>query len=283
MFITTLLMVVLLVAAVSTATWAWFSTNATVQAGGGELSAAQISGVNLGIGWGTGAAAAPQGSSSITFGAASVAAIDPMMPKTDLAGTPFADAINPAHANSFTTQTIAAGGTNVGMFNGNGINATPAVLQNATAVQTIIIANNSAFSATEGVVVRVTGEATDGNNVLMQALRIAVFVGADAETALCVGTLSFGGTDTVAGSIVGGQSPVIAANTSLDSMPTSVAAAGFDLNAGGTGNANAINGGQFLTIRLVAWFDGLMFTNAEAGYNVEFTLNFAGTAVVVTP
>lgn len=64
MFITTVLMVVLLIVAVSTATFAWYTSSNTVNTVATEVNSASSTGANISIGW---SAATPVGTSSLTF------------------------------------------------------------------------------------------------------------------------------------------------------------------------------------------------------------------------
>lgn len=76
MFISTILMVVLLVAALSTATYAWFSSNNTVTATQTTMTAATTSDANIGIGWSE--ASAKSGNTAISF--ESMTGLKPLMP-----------------------------------------------------------------------------------------------------------------------------------------------------------------------------------------------------------
>lgn len=64
MFITTVLMVVLLIVAVSTATFAWYTSSNTVNTVATEVNSASSTGANISIGW---ADNTPVGTSSMTF------------------------------------------------------------------------------------------------------------------------------------------------------------------------------------------------------------------------
>ncbi|MDR3186176.1 MAG: hypothetical protein LBU04_05150 [Christensenellaceae bacterium] len=79
MFITTIVMILLLAVSLSTATYAWFSTNNVVTVSETTVTAAQSQNASIGIGWSVGAASNPDNSQSITFDKMTTA-IQPMMP-----------------------------------------------------------------------------------------------------------------------------------------------------------------------------------------------------------
>ncbi len=92
MFITTVMMVVLLVVAVSTATFAWYTSSNTVNTAATNVNSAESTGANIAIGW---VQNAPVGSSQLTFVAQSTDFL-PMIPLLVDKGT----------SSAFTSDTI---------------------------------------------------------------------------------------------------------------------------------------------------------------------------------
>ncbi|MDR2267111.1 MAG: hypothetical protein LBE09_05970, partial [Christensenellaceae bacterium] len=83
MLFSTILMVVLLIVAISTASYAWFSTNSSVTVTNTEVTAAKSQSASIAIGWTL--AQAESGNVSISFtGVTDDNALEPMMPKNIL-------------------------------------------------------------------------------------------------------------------------------------------------------------------------------------------------------
>lgn len=266
MFIATLLIVVLLVAAVATATYAWFITNEIVTAESATLSAAKADGINLGIGWTSGAALTGNTNTYINFGESANDDIMPMIPSIEpdasVTYTAFVASFrnSPINADNLFTSTpvtLPAGGV--------------ATLGNGAGVDTIFVANRNQDDTP--VMVTITAALTDGADAeLNNLLKIAVFARiGDGGDHLYQGTLSFGG-NAYWGTIVSGNAGIPAAHSeegtpfALQTFSTAANnVAGFELLE--------IEGQEVLEVRLVAWFDGVGLINdfAEMTSNFEFT------------
>lgn len=118
MFISTILMVVVLVVALSTATFAWYTASNTGSASTGNLVAADSSAANIAVGWTNDAT-----TTSITFAAAPVT-VDPMVP----VATPSLESESKTTYDSLTFKTAPMDAT--GKF-GTVVGATPWTVSNA--------------------------------------------------------------------------------------------------------------------------------------------------------
>lgn len=166
MFITTVMMVVLLIVAVSTATFAWYTSSNTVNTVATQVNSAQSTGANISIGW---TESTPVGTSSLEFYTNSTP-FSPMVPTiTEAEGT-----FSFTNATTFYTANIS-----YGTLSNHGT-ATPYIGKQAEGgSSTFYVINYSATKATN-----ITFDSNEtGENAAR--LRVAVF---NADTGALVYT-----------------------------------------------------------------------------------------------
>lgn len=297
MLISTVLMVVLLVVAISTATFAWYTSNTQVNVTNTAISSAASTSASLSIDT-TANTNSTNSSITITMGAD----LQPMIPTTAPSATDTITTYD-AFIGSFTTANV----NNAGIFTGNGGSTNPAKIsqvkagaaeassqesffvintnkENDTDVEAVVTiattgymklnsepANWSTnytdyYTVVDGEYVAVTGESApvfaDGtyytaNANIANHLRVAMFVGNNY-----VGTWATTAADTRYGTISNGDD--------------SSALASYAASA----NSTAINIGNFAAlgskeIKLVAWFDGNALTVTDAGAIAVFSVTFS--------
>ena len=250
MFITTILMVAVLIVAVSTATFAWYTASGTGSAGSASLVAAESSDANIAVGW-----TKASKTTDITFNTID-AKFAPMAPKAALV------ADEAYAASTFYTQTLAQSNT----FNGDGTPATPWNVVNSDADAGVtdgfyVINHNQNAGAT--VKMSLTFTADDNSDLLL----VAVYVNGSLK-GIYSQLASY-----AAGEIKNGAAP---STLTGDTKGTNVIAAGtelsFDLAA-----ANADDDTDVALIQVKAWFDGSALDQTGAGDTAGFSFSFAGT------
>lgn len=284
LFITTLLIVVLLIAAVATATFAWFTAQTQVTATGAQVtaSAADVPNLAIGLNAGTGPGGALNRVNPLTtveFDNASLANIVPLAPatlSTEATTTKLTD-------NFYTAEIDSAG-----RFTRAGATALPARLVTAgissgphdTAVggNAFFVANQAAdggnnfssvtFSLTDLAVVDGDGGVPDGYNAqnVLDLVRVAIFVGGAtaADSAMELkGVLARTGTlMTVVGAPVAAETAV--AGTS------EIASVAVDIGSLAPDTA--------VRVAVVVWFDGFGFTSTLSDFAVSFGLQIDAVA-----
>ncbi len=271
LFISTVLMVVLLIVAISTATFAWYSSQETARANDGELITAGTTDANIGIFFGSNGPA-----SEVTL--ATQGGIKPMVPKTDPATSNTATG-----ALEFNEGIIAmnSGGT----YEFKTINAAEAWKQkDATSDATTLFVQNLDTDAGRQVLVTPsivipdpassfdTGAPTAGsaqaNTYLTEAaeaLRVAIYAkAAGAETYAYLGT--YGKNTAVYG--------VPIAQGAVSTFGTS-----YDLTAGALTGFQARGGGHPVSILVYAWLEGPVITANHALIKVPFSINFVASTI----
>lgn len=262
MFITTLLIVVLLIAAVSTATWAWFTAQTTATAVGSQITAATADASNLGIGWDV--TEAQSGTNSEIEFAPNAGALKPMAPVSSptVASTNLSVfAFNEAYVDTS------------GVFTSAGRTVSPATLGALSPAtgSVIHLANNAATGGTPiaGITMTMPAltvvDAGPGTAIPTNAVRVAVFVSTTGAAGdfLYRGTLGEGATRF--GAITG-------------SPQTAVSLSTFDASDEVQLLAGPLAPGGVIHVQLRAWFDGHLLTNPNAGGTVGMSFTFEAGA-----
>ena len=255
LLITSIVMMLVVAVALSTATYAWFTSNAGVTASSVQLTAASNAGASIGIAWGTDELA-----SAITAKAAT-GTWSPMAPATATVG-------ETAATVGFETATIRSYNGNY-VFNGPG-DATPFDYESQTSQKFFRVANTSTSNAaTVTMTLRdITGNqaAADTNNLL----RVGVFTSTTSNgTYTLRAILSVTDHQEVAyGDIVGDArvDQLVASNAKVYTDDDY----SFDLDE--TSNQN---GQSVIYFKVIAWMDGYALNDATASSTATFGLNFA--------
>jgi hypothetical protein len=273
LFVATLLIVVLLVAAVATATYAWFMQNAALDTTSTLLVSAQADGPNLTIAWDD-TDIETSTATRLTFGETAINGLKPACPVASAAGTAWNEAtfFNGADINA---QSLFGALYTSDMF---------AILTGATAtVESFFIANNAtAGIGTIDLAIRATitgltqdqidADAAEGS--IASALRVAVFTRTDgSDPFLLAGILAAAGvTNTAGGTIVPFVSGTPVTGNAIADVATGATANHTLAPAGISLDADFV-GGSVIEVMLVVWFDGatLVNENAGGGANVVFT------------
>ena len=239
LFITTIAMVVLMVVALSTATFAWYTSTGNGSASQANLVAAQSNAANVAVGWDANAT-----TTSITF-AADAAEVSPMAPKA----TPTADMLYTAL--ELETATLDA----LGQFNANGSTATPwTVSDGAEATSFYVINRNMNAGVTVNMTINYLDEKENNDKLV-----VAVFV--DGKLAGIFTQLS----EYTAGAIVreakAGDLP-----TTNELIKSSIA---IQLDA-----AQNASTGTAKNIQIKAWLDGAALTQTYAAKEAAFSFTF---------
>ena len=246
MFITTILMVAVLIVAVSTATFAWYTASTQGTATNAVISSASSGDANIAVDW-------SNSGHGTTIQFDTVSALQPMVPQAEYAnGTTFANFIFDS-ANIDTT----------GKF-GAVVHPTPwLVNKNAVGTEgddgyeaakdTFYVINHNVNSS---VTVRMTASFTESD--LDDMINIAVFL--DGELAAIMNK------DGVAYKV----GPVEQDSNEADLDPSTAAAI-----AGGTGfTFELAQAGGYKAITIKAWLDGDMLTSPDAGKDAGFSFTF---------
>ena len=257
LLITSIVMMLVVAVALSTATYAWFTSNAGVTASSVQLTAASNADASIGIAWGSD----PLSSAISAQGPAQNATWAPMAPPTCANGTT-------AYGEQFKTATTRASGSNY-VFNGPE-NATPFYYQSSSNDAYFRVANTSTSNAATVTLtladVTNSTVASDTNNLL----RVGVFTCATASGDYKLAkVLSVTDDQAVAyGTITQGNNIadlVPVANTYLTDTSYS-----FDL-AASTG---------VLYFKVIAWMDGYALNDGNASSTATFGLNFSAVKKV---
>ena len=258
LLITSIVMMLVVAVALSTATYAWFTSSAAVTASTVSLTASSNSGASIGIAWGN----ADDESTSINAKAAS-GTWDPMVPLTLTSST--------TSAVTFTGATIRTEG-GVQKFN-EASSKTPFkyTSDDDTPVEFFHVKNLSAANvATVTLTLKdVSGASpvaiTDANSLL----RVGVFTSSTYNGTYTLAAVMgvSAGLNTEWGNV---QTDGDVATLTADSaeVPTVISYA-FNLDA----NAS-------LFFRVIAWMDGVALNDTTAGSIANFGLNFAAEKYV---
>ncbi len=256
MFITTILMVAVLVVAISTATFAWYTSTGNGTASQANLVAAESNAANVAVGWDANAK-----TTSVTFSSTAVE-VAPMAPTAEpIADMTFA-------ALELKTATLDA----TGAFNADGQTAIPWTVSDGAAqdAKTSFYVINHNMNA--GVTVNMTisyaanvvdDNLDDGDDSITYTnndkLVVAVFV--EGKLAGIFTQLS----EYKAGAIVGGQ--VASDLDGTNALIKSTIA--IELDA-----APSATEGTAKNIQIKAWLDGGALTQSYAAQPAAFSFNF---------
>ena len=249
MFITTILMVAVLIVAVSTATFAWYTSNNTATAGYSTLTAATSENFNIAIGWTSDAV-----DNKIDDLAPATATLNPAVP-----AAAFADSVAYDTAlASFKT----AGINSQSQFNADGTSMTPWAI-NHDAQDNFYVINNNANAGIRVTMTLAVETLEEPIAELKDQLFVAVYVGDTFKGVLNVSSKSYA---------YGPVNNLKPSNPSADGSELSTAAAtptlAFDLAA----SSNT-------SIKLIAWLDGPTTKDANAGQQVKFGFSFGAAAI----
>ena len=266
MFITTVLMVAVLIVAVSTATFAWYTASGSGTATGALLTSAESTDANIGLGWSKETAtsstiALTNGTSK--FAPMAVYAMDGEdMVKLDATkdgGYDYDDVL-------FATATV----DDQNKFNAPSTNATPWVVSDGTTANGFYVRNNNQNAGATvkiGISFAQTGTpAADlpNNDILC----VGVFVDGKLEGIFTKQTAY------AAGSVEQGQLKSTVDDQGTAFIKGATATIDIELDA-----YNAAGTGDNAYIQVKAWFDGTALDQTKADMDAGFTLTFAGTTI----
>lgn len=260
MFFSSILMIVILVVALSTSTFAWYTSTNAVSAESTALYSATSSSANISIGWSDGAK-----DTVVSFDASGEGAsgIQPMIPTSDLTGST-------ATSAAFITATATLNEEGKSAFSTASGTGTPWKQRKAGEPETtsLFIMNwNTLAGATVTITPTVTA-VVDAENDLIDitgAFRLAAWAGDDY-----LGTFGPGNT-TWAESFAKGD-----LTTSLENTYTNVASFTFNLDKATTGGATSKQ------IYFTAWFDGAILGDSWANQSVTFSLAVSAVSLAET-
>lgn len=307
MFITTLAMVVVLVVALSTATFAWYTANTTVTATPTAAQSATSDAAAIAVE--TSAITAQSTGTSVTM--TLTGTIGPMIVTTDLSAagnvnsTPVFTTAPVSNANTFTSNgtpasaaTIAtvqdnndANATNQAFFYVGNTNkdTTPSVKATVTIAGGYIgttvadaadFANKKSSLYTANAAKTVFTVCTDAsydenadyyvaNANIATYLRVALYASdTDGTNTSYIGTWALTNTDVAYGSIVSGESGLSASNSNISTY--SAIASGSSTGS----NAFSLTGVDSKRISAYVWFDGCLLTATESQAYCTFAISF---------
>lgn len=254
MFITTILMVAVLIVAVSTATFAWYTASNSADANTATLISAQSNAANIAVGF----AADSQGR-EITFGA-TAAEVSPMCPTAvPVIGT---TVYSGDGAMAFNTATLAANGT-FGT-NGSAAGATPWVVNGEGCQDAkFYIINHNLNAATTVTMTCAVDEAKENSDKLVIAVFVDnVLAGIFApDSQFVAGTITSGSSPE---SLTTVENPDDGDKIIVDSITIELAAA--------TASTPAAK-----SIQVRAWLDGTALTQSFADKEAGFSFHFSAT------
>lgn len=251
MFITTILMVAVLIVAVSTATFAWYTASTTANSNAVTLSSAESQSANIAVGWVDSADTA-----TITLAApATGVTYNPTAPKTKFTvGDSYA-------AAAFYTAGIDANKN----FTSAGVSSTPFQATNPETEtdHDFFVINNNANS---GVTVRM---ACDIEGDLANQIVVAVYV--DGKFSAIFTNIAAGYTyGEITGPVTVEEVTTQQAASSL-SKDSSLTATYVDIPL----EAKVADGtDHYETVSFYAWLDGSATQDAQAGKTVSIKFNF---------
>ncbi len=264
LLITSIVMMLVVAVALSTATYAWFTSNASVTASSITLNAANNDGAALGISWLNGTVG-----TSISANAPA-AALKPMVPS----------ALNMASGSETTAAAIAWSGasirTDAGLQKFNtpyaGISAYTynGTVGSTTNESVIVLTNLSASNAIQHVVLTPTIAAVQNSTHedASALVRIAVFKSASStgDFKLCA----------VLGSAQGSNNTAVG-TVALDAEITTVTA-----SASTTANIDLgqISANSSIYLKVMMWLDGILLVDDKASADATVVMNFAASATV---
>ena len=273
LLITSIVMMLVVAVALSTATYAWFTSNASVTASTVTMTAATNNQAALGIGWGDSSA---QGASAGTELVSNLSeTLAPMAP-TELTNDSTTSAV------LFKTSTVKTV-SNTLIFNANGGTATPVTFNNGSEVNTFFVKNVSPSSSINDV--KITATITDTNTEdgkdSAALVRIAVFKKASGSYKL-VGVLASTGADTVYGTITQNSAavPGTAALGAINGTTYTVSTMqNYTATAAGTGLLlGQLAAGAAHDLMIIAWLDGAALNDSTQGIGATISFDFSAVS-----
>ena len=262
LLITSIVMMLVVAVALSTATYAWFTSNASVTASTVSVTAATNSAAALGIGWTGG----PAGTAIETTKADT---LNPMCPQALVPGTTLSTV-------NFKTATIKQEG-GVRKFKTVGVD-NALVFDNAasTAVETFYVSNLSANNKISQITVTAAIDVPQNGTTGVALVRIAIFKKV-SDNYVLVGVLSQdAGANTVVGTPAENKNadPVVSPTQPDTDNPmsyfTGSKAAGTGLALGGLDVSSSHD------LKVLIWMDGQALDDSKQG--VQATVAFTFTA-----
>jgi len=261
LFISTIAMVVLLVVALATGTFAWYSASQTATAGNATVSSAASTSASIGLYW-----AGDSPSAAVSFGKG--ADIGPMIPTVALADY---NTVTPTgSAPAFTTALIGNNGTN-DYFKTNGTTGIPWEQINDDGTSNVLTIQNVSFTTAATVTATVSIPQVAGTN--SDILRVAIYIEAPTGYFDLIGV--WGPTETSNiwfGTIVqnANVNSIQLANDGANIISPSATSSAFSLAARGTA-----------VIHVYAWLEGTILDSErslDANYgDATFSVTFNAT------
>ena len=270
LLITSIVMMLVVAVALSTATYAWFTSNDSVTASTINLTAAVSDDAALGIGW-TGSTAG----TSITTTASGT--LLPMAPADLVVGT----TLDTVDFNSAKIKTVSdvlkfksVDSADAQVFD-NG-------LTDSAKVETFYVKNLSGTNKISQITITPTIEVADNNaNDGTNLVRIAVFKKDGSDYKLVGVMASEAGVNAVKGTPVADKNSTPVAEATDDSPMTNYTATKTSLTLGGL-DVTAQH-----DLKILLWMDGQLLDDSKQGYGAkvsfEFTAGTAGSGVTVLP
>ena len=253
LFITTIAMVVLMVVALSTATFAWYVSSDAVSAETTTVSTATTNSANIAIGW-------TQDATSTTVSFVDSAKLQPMAPQIKFGeGTQIAD------AKFYTAvQSINEAGTKVFSQDGTSANPWTQKEKDGTA-ETLYILNYNTLTAVD-VKITMTVEnvvvAEKPDLLVADYFHLAVFANDEYVGLLGTNDASYGFIEKEqSGLVTEADGTTLVADKIATSTELTISVPAATVSAAG-----------FTKISLFGWIDGVNLTNALAGGAVTFDL-----------
>lgn len=247
MFITTILMVAVLIVAVSTATFAWYTTNDRAGAQTVEMTSASSSSANIAVGWDKTATG-----TTITFVTPEDATYDPASPSAMALGQKY-------DATKFFTAGIAADKT----FTAAGTPADVWTVSNGeegdAAKSSFFVINYNATEA-ETVAINVSFSGDNADKLCMAIFNGGDLIGItrnDITKKYLVGAINAGDLST------GAEGGLQESDVALDDTIT------IEL-----GKYEDNGSAHYAEISVYAWLEGGTTGDAAAGKDVSFTMSF---------
>ncbi len=249
LFITTIAMVVLMVVALSTATFAWYTSSTTATATSAALQAAQSSDANIAVGWTNDAT-----TTTIVFNDAAQE-VAPMVPNAALAEDAASITFQSAPIDFESKFGAVTAGTPWTVKNAVvGEDGQPGYIAADSKTSFFVVNNNVNAAATVKMTATFTGDNKDG-------LLVAVFVNGKLKAVLTERA------DYKVGPVTTGQaSSLLESKADLIVAPTTGFTIDLAKDSGATDN--------YAEITINAWLDGDWLTQTYAGGAAGFKFDF---------
>ena len=256
LLITSIVMMLVIAVALSTATYAWFTSNNSVQASSVSLTAKTSDQTALAIGW-TGSTDA----GTALEVSLSNASIDPMAPVDLTADTTEYDV-------AFNTATIKSD-DGVLVFNDDVTTATPVTfnngLSNAARRDTFYVKNLSSQNAIDHVTI--TASFTAGSSDGTDLIRAAVFRKNGSDDYVLKGILATSATAN--GTVWGPTATKLKAEEPVSGLNTYATVTSIDLGG--------LAAGAQHDLAIVVWMDGTALDDTKAGFGGSVSFTFTAT------